>query len=37
MFDDRRRRGNPGTVTRCGIAGDNQQHLPDEAPNNWKE
>jgi hypothetical protein len=23
---------NPGTFTSCGIAGDNQQHFPGEAP-----
>jgi hypothetical protein len=32
MFDDRRRAGNPGAFTGCGIAGDNQQHFPREAP-----
>ena len=32
MFDGRKRRGNPGTITGCGAAGDGQQHFPDEAP-----
>jgi amidase len=32
MFDDRRSKGNPGTLKSCGIDGDNQQHFPGEAP-----
>jgi lipid-binding SYLF domain-containing protein len=32
MFDDRRSYGNPGEITCCGTAWENQQHLPEEAP-----
>ena len=32
MFDDRKSVGNPGRITYCGAAEDNQQHFTEEAP-----
>ena len=37
MFDDSAKSRNPGEIVLSEAAGDNEQHFPDEAPNDYED